>query len=513
LPLPGSSDGRPTRWLASRRGRGLAPAGAWAALLAAALGFFALGACSDESTTPGGPVPWDAGTGGELVGGSPSTGAGPVGGQGTGGHAGGHAAAGGFAGSGGSAAAGAGGNLGWPFSTELPEPCPPNPPDTSGEAWVGWANVQYPPILETPVGAATDPVYGRTYAEGQTSAPGAAPGWHAELLVGPYGTLPFGEGRCWWSVPATFNVDVGNDDEYAAQLTPERTGLFALLYRFRPPGGTWRYGDLDGSDNGTSTEQAGLLVVQGSSSSGPLVLATQNLRCRFDDWPARRSLVVAALARIAPDLVAFQEDCADAEGVAQSEEVRAELASYLGRGFEIVRVGTHLASDGGQEFSEGISVMSAHRIEASGSEELPHVHLPRRVLHVDVTIAAEPLRFYSTHFDYGSDATDARRDSAEQLLASWPTDRPAVLGGDLNAEPDEPGAATLASALADLWHAANPGNPGLTMPAADPARRIDYLFASPLLESAVRGAKLLDEHAGTLWLSDHRGVAAAMAAP
>lgn len=425
---------------------------------------------------------------------------------------------GGIAGHGGSAGAGAsggqGGDLGWPFDDSVPEPCEPNPPDLGGTAWTGWANFQHPAETTVSTGQASEPLYGRVYCEGETPGVGQAAGWEAELAVGPYGTLPTGEGRCWSYRPATFNVDVGNDDEYVATETPGSAGLFGLFFRYRPPGGAWRYGDLDGSDDGLAAAQAALLTAtEATPSPAPLVVVTLNLRCRLDDWAARRNLVVRALSRLDPDLVAVQEDCIHQSGPTQVEEIRERLAPYTRRGYELRRVSTHTADAGGQSYDEGIAVLSAHRIEQSHALDLPHVHFPRKALAVDVTVRGQALRLYSTHFDYGTESADARTQSAEAILADLPAGRPAIVAGDLNANPQSAAVATLSSTLVDLFPRANPSQPGLTFPASDPDTRIDYLFAPDAVAQALLGARLLDETEGTVLLSDHLGVAVAVTFP
>jgi endonuclease/exonuclease/phosphatase family metal-dependent hydrolase len=57
---------------------------------------------------------------------------------------------------------------------------------------------------------------------------------------------------------------------------------------------------------------------------------------------------------------------------------------------------------------------------------------------------------------------------------------PLVIGGDLNAHPDDPATRALASRCPDVWAMAGDGD-GLTMPAVQPTARIDYLFASPTM--------------------------------
>jgi len=461
---------------------------AWAATLLAACSVY-----SEDLVPPG-----SGGSGGTGGSGASSSGQGADGPGGAGG---------GATGGGGSDP-----DLGWPLDDSLPEPCPPNPP-SAGTPWAGWGNLQYPPSVIVAAGQATEAIYGRTYRAGETPGPGQATGWEAELGVGPLGTLPDGEGRCWSYVPASFNVDVGNDDEYEASLAPTKPGLFAMYYRFRPPGGAWRYGDVDGSDDGIAVAQAGhLTVTPDDGATAPLVVVTLNLRCRLDDWAARKPLVVQALARVDPDLVAFQEDCVEAAGPSQADEIRAALSTYTARGYDARRVSTHEATSGNLTFDEGVSLLSAHPITASHSIDLPYALLPRKAIAADVTVRGQALRFYSTHFDFGTENADVRQQAAAAMVADFGSG-PVIVGGDLNASPDEPAVATLTTALGDLWTAANPSDAGLTFPADAPARRIDYLFGTAAPSRGLLGAKILDETAGGTWLSDHRGVAAAFSFP
>jgi len=364
------------------------------------------------------------------------------------------------------------------------------------------------------VGAPSDAVYGRVYRAGHTPAVGQAPGWVAEVALGPLGTVPTGEGRCWSYQGATFNVDVANDDEYVAQVTVTAPGLYGLMFRYRPPGGTWLYGDRNGSNDGVSGAQAGILAVSdGLTAAQPLIVATLNLRCRWDDWPSRRPLVIRALARIDPDLVALQEDCVAPDGTLQADEIREQLGTFTERGYDVRRAGTHTASYGNESYGEGIAVLSAHPIEQSHTLDLPHVHFPRKALAIDVTVRGAPLRFYTTHFDYGGDAAQAREQSALAIVADLPTDRAAIVGGDLNCTPDSQAIGNLTATQVDLWAQANPSDLGLTMPADSPHSRIDYLFTKAPLGAKLLGGRILAENEGGVYLSDHRGVAIALSYP
>jgi len=490
MPVPLGERGR--RWIQGLVG----------ALTAASLSL----ACSEYTEDLLLPAPAAGGQGGTATGGS----GGNLGGSG--GTGGGSSGTGG--GTGGSGGAGGTGGMGWPLDDSLPARCPPNPPDTTGTPWTGWGNYQHPAVTETPVGTASEPLFGRTYRAGDTPGAGQAQGWQGELAFGPYGTLPTGEGRCWDYQTASFNLDVGNDDEYLSTFTPAAAGLVGLMFRYRPPGGTWRYGDLDGSDNGLAADRAGLLAAIATDlSPQPLVVASLNLRCRLDGWSARLPLVVEALARIKPDVVAFQEDCIDSGGPTQAAEIGALLSTYTHRGYEVRHEVTHQATSGNESYDEGVSLLSAHRVQTSHALALPYQNFPRTALAVDVTVRGQALRVYSTHFDYGTSSEAQRTQSAQDIVADLPTTGAAVVAGDLNADPAEPAIAVLAGALTDLWTAANPQDPGLTFPATSPAERIDYVFGSTQLGTDLLGAKLLNEQQGSTLLSDHLGVAAAATFP
>ena len=250
----------------------------------------------------------------------------------------------------------------------------------------------------------------------------------------------------------------------------------------------------------------------------PVIVATVNLRCRADEWEGRLPLVVAALARIAPDLVALQEDCVvPGTTGTQAEEVGSLLSLRTGRGYEFRRHGTHLANHVAGTFEEGVAVLSAHEIEGSGSVALPFVHFPRTALFVDVTVGGHAVRFYSTHLDFSPEAAQARADAAAVIVAhaDGAADRTVFIGGDLNADPDSAAVATFTTTMVDLWGRANPSQPGLTFPAPQPTTRIDWVFTRPAMARGLRGARLLDERAdGTVGvggaMSDHFGVAVAV---
>lgn len=114
------------------------------------------------------------------------------------------------------------------------------------------------------------------------------------------------------------------------------------------------------------------------------------------------------------------------------------------------------------------------------------------------------LTAVSLHLGLGS---GERRRHAEQLLRTLGEMRgPTVVGGDLNAHPDDPATDALSSRYGDVWAAVGEGA-GLTIPAAGPTARIDYLLVGP----GVRALRAWT--AGDGRLSDHLMVVADLELP
>ncbi len=147
---------------------------------------------------------------------------------------------------------------------------------------IGWANLQWPPSMEHTISALnpTPDVYGQVWIDGVTSQPGPTEGLWAQLGWGADGSDPATDPSWQW-VDAAFNVDAGNNDEFVANLLPDRTGTFDYAYRYSTDGGrSWLYADLDGTGNGYSPDQAGSLTVHPSDDTTPPP-PPANLRATF----------------------------------------------------------------------------------------------------------------------------------------------------------------------------------------------------------------------------------------
>lgn len=107
------------------------------------------------------------------------------------------------------------------------------------------------------------------------------------------------------------------------------------------------------------------------------------------------------------------------------------------------------------------------------------------------------VRVFDTHLDYRADPAVRRTQVAETLALIGDGSAPTLLAGDFNAPPDAPELQLLFARLRDTWPAR--GDAGLTYPADNPVKRIDYVLASRHFR--VQSARVIVTES-----SDHRPV-------
>ncbi|PJZ44532.1 FN3 associated domain-containing protein [Leptospira brenneri] len=122
--------------------------------------------------------------------------------------------------------------------------------------------IQHPPSLTVAAGGTTEVIYGRVYHAGVTPASGADPRVIASVGYGPDNTNPMTHPHLWVYTTPTYNIQIGNDDEYQAAITaPTTPGTYRYVYRFSINGiATATYCDKDGngSNAGMSFSEAQL---------------------------------------------------------------------------------------------------------------------------------------------------------------------------------------------------------------------------------------------------------------
>jgi len=222
---------------------------------------------------------------------------------------------------------------------------------------------------------------------------------------------------------------------------------------------------------------------------------------------------VAALVRdVRADLVLLQE----VDSVVRRSggvDQPAELARRTGLHAVF---GSSLNFQGGEY---GIAVLSRWPVAAHAVVHLPVAPPqersggsmePRTALHVQVTTPSGPLYVLNTHLDPSGDDHWRRQEAdsvlayARRLAAAGAT---VLVGGDFNSTPESAVQQRLRDGgLRDLWLACGQGE-GLTYPAADPVKRIDYLYALDPERDPALGATGCERAEVLLsQASDHRAV-------
>jgi endonuclease/exonuclease/phosphatase family metal-dependent hydrolase len=122
---------------------------------------------------------------------------------------------------------------------------------------------------------------------------------------------------------------------------------------------------------------------------------------------------------------------------------------------------------------------------------------------VKVAIDTDTIWFISTHFGYQYEDTQIKQ--AELLTAvAAGLNHPAIMGGDLNAEPGS----TPIHYLDNNWLATyDPNNIEFTFPADNPEKKIDFLYCYPKNKWNVLSDKVIKNN-DTKEASDHLPYAA-----
>ncbi|WP_281316694.1 lamin tail domain-containing protein [Polyangium sp. y55x31] len=112
---------------------------------------------------------------------------------------------------------------------------------------IDFCNVQSPASMTVSASAMTPVIYGRVYEAGVTEAAGASATLKVEVGFGPASINPTTQSG-WQFFPATYDTQIGNDDEYKASfLAPATPGSYRYAYRVSLDGTRWTYCDLNGA--------------------------------------------------------------------------------------------------------------------------------------------------------------------------------------------------------------------------------------------------------------------------
>jgi endonuclease/exonuclease/phosphatase family metal-dependent hydrolase len=243
------------------------------------------------------------------------------------------------------------------------------------------------------------------------------------------------------------------------------------------------------------------------------------------DWQRRREIIARLIDAHRPDVVALQEtrhDFRHERGSGQG----GQLADLLGYHVTAAVAHTYLHF---LRVDEGLTILTAApplRIMRRGLTRAPLVRrmlVPelrgdgnqRLCLGVALAFAGREIHIYDTHFSLSARARLTNAIECLHFIEEESGTVPAILMGDLNADPWDPPIRYLCGELSidgrtgdflDCWPAVHPGDPGLTDETWSLRRRIDYVLGrnlpSPPARAELVGAGRIDG----AYASDHAAV-------
>lgn len=275
-----------------------------------------------------------------------------------------------------------------------------------------------------------------------------------------------------------------------------------------------------------------------------LRVATLNIWNRFGPWEERLAAIRAGVEVLSPDILGLQEvvrlEPHDGDGLDQ--------AAAIAEGF-----GYHVAyARARDERWFGNAVLSRWPITKSHVYELPRVGTDERrtLLFAEIASPMGPIPFFVTHLNWKFDEGHVRAaqvlEIVQRIEALAGSEKgkgrgdtegvhhpfPAVLVGDMNAEPDSDeirylrGLTTLGGGrrvyFQDAFAFAGDGGPGITYarrnpfaaPLREPDRRIDYVFVrgrdETHLGEPIEASVCFDQPVSGTFPSDHFGVIATL---
>ncbi|MGI8824773.1 MAG: endonuclease/exonuclease/phosphatase family protein [Chloroflexota bacterium] len=244
---------------------------------------------------------------------------------------------------------------------------------------------------------------------------------------------------------------------------------------------------------------------------------TYNIWNYASSWKRRMPLICGVIRDVHPDVVALQEtrhDFRHERGRGQGEQLAAAT-------------GYHATSETAQVYvpvarvDEGLTILThepAARVRIShltllGAERADENH--RICLGVTIDSGSKRLHVFNTHFSLSAAARESNAREVADFVAREAGDEPAVLAGDLNAEPGEASIRYLTGAetrdgvtgdFIDCWQAVHGVEPGYTYASWDSVRRIDYVLGRNLSAVPRRAWVVGNVPTDDAYPSDHLGL-------
>jgi endonuclease/exonuclease/phosphatase family metal-dependent hydrolase len=268
-----------------------------------------------------------------------------------------------------------------------------------------------------------------------------------------------------------------------------------------------------------------------------LRVMTWNLWWRFDSWPTRLVAIRAVLHAQRPDIIGLQEVWDDGK-----VNLAAQLSEEFGY-FYSWSPALNTDRWRGRPIDPGVKVgnaiLSRYPITSEDQLRLPegNVDEGRTALFASVDLRGVQVPFFTTQLNSAPDQSSLRCEQVS-ALAHFVVERrgkqfPAIVTGDLNAEPDsdeirmlcghKTSGAVPGLVLVDAWRYAESSDPGWTWnrknphveETGEPSARIDYVLIAPPFDGRAGRVKSVrvagDEAIDGTWPSDHAAVVVELA--
>ncbi len=210
---------------------------------------------------------------------------------------------------------------------------------------------------------------------------------------------------------------------------------------------------------------------------------------------------------------------ADVVGLQEVDRHYSARSNWVDQGAELARrLDMHLAfgatideeppAPGRPRVQFGNAILSRYPITSSSLTLLPVTPglEQRGLLKAVVDVPGTDLEVFNTHLGDIS-ATDRVQQAIQIQQEIGTPERPTILVGDMNAEPEAPEVTTLDGFLADAWITGGEG-PGYTFESKNPDARVDYVFTSDAVRPEQSQVVITDPGA-----SDHLPVAVRLPIP
>lgn len=234
-----------------------------------------------------------------------------------------------------------------------------------------------------------------------------------------------------------------------------------------------------------------------------LTVATLNVHGRGARWRSRRVALAAQLAALNPDVIALQE-----------------LRTWPSQGRWLVAAVNRLVAPPAFMFSgarkagwrgyEGIGIISRLPVRERNIVRLGHGG--RIALRCRLESGGDALDFYAVHLHHGGVAGETRLAAARILMdhVGAQPHVPAVIAGDLNAQPSSRTLKLLSTHFRSAYAAVHGAEPERTVPTNLAVRPLvlDYILASPSLEVTSAALAFTTRDAAGETVSDHFGLVA-----